>query len=153
MGGENELSYLAGTVGAVQKKLGVLAAVEYSQVLMARVGGIDAKAAGTMLLYTVPAGKTLIVTQLVIRVTAFTAGAKSIQAVANFGSNAAAYDNYINGRTYTVAAQNVMAREAAGAYNAFVPTHAAAAEFKINITTGSDATAETWEVSVFGFLI
>jgi hypothetical protein len=126
---------------------------ELAQALLAKVSGIDAKATGTTLLYTVPTGKTLVVTLIVIRIMAFTAGSKSVQAVANFGSNSAAYDNYVSGRTYTVAAQNVMAREAAGAYNAFVPTHPAAAEFKINITTGSNATTETWEVSVFGFLV
>lgn len=118
---------------------------------LATVTGIDAKAIATTVLYTVPAGKTFIPDHIVIRVTAFTVGAKGVQAVASFGGNSATYDDYLNTITYTVAAVDVWIRDSVE--DAATVVQAAADSFRISIETGSDATTETWAVDVFGYLV
>jgi len=123
---------------------------ENSVCLLATVTGIDAKVVAATTLYTVPTGKTFIPDHIVIRVTAFTVGAKGVQAIASFGGNSATYDDYLNSITYTVAAANVFIRDSVE--DTAVVTQAAADIFKISIETGSDATTETWAVDVFGYL-
>lgn len=120
--------------------------------LLATITGIDAKTVAATTLYTVPTGKTLIVTHVVIRCTAFTVGTKSIQAIASFGGNSATWDDFLNSVTYTIAGTGVRIMDRAALATVF-PTYAAAATFKISIETGSDATAETWAVDVFGYLV
>jgi len=118
---------------------------------LATVENIDAKVVAITTLYTVPAGRSLVVTSVVIRVTSFTAGAKAIQAVASFGGNAATYDDYLNTVTYTIAADDVSIRDTV--LDAAVPIYTAAGTFRISIETGSDATTEIWAVDVFGYLV
>ena len=122
---------------------------EYSVCKAATVTGIDAKTVAVTTLYTVPTGKTFIPDHVVIRVTAFTVGAKGVQAVASFGGNAATYDDYINSATYTVAAVDVFIRDSVE--DTAVVTQAADV-FSISMETGSDATTETWAVDLFGYL-
>lgn len=117
---------------------------------LATVTGIDAKAVAITTLYTVPTGKSLVVTGIVIRCTAFTVGSKSIQAVASFGGNSATYDDYINSATYTIAAAARAIRDTI--LDTAYPIYVAASLFRISIETGSDATTETWAVDVFGYL-
>lgn len=119
--------------------------------LLATVTGIDAKTVAATTLYTVPAGKSLIVDHVVIRVSAFTVGAKSVQAVASFGGNSATWDDYLNTITYTVAAADVAIRDSVE--DTAVPVYAAGDLFKLSVETGSDATAEAWSVDLFGYLI
>jgi len=119
--------------------------------LLSITSGIDAKSVAVTTLYTVPAGYTLIPDHVVIRVTAFTVGAKGVQAVASFGGNSATYDDYLNSVTYTVAAANVFIRDSVE--DSAVVTQAAGDVFSISIETGSDATTETWSVSLYGTLI
>lgn len=119
---------------------------------LATITGIDAKSVAITSLYTVPTGKTLKVDHVVIRVTSFTAGGKSVQAVASFGGNSATYDDFLNSVTYTVAANAVFLKDSPALATAF-PLYAAASIFKISIETGSDATTETWAVDVFGYLL
>jgi len=118
---------------------------------LASVTGIDAKTVATTELYSVPVGKSLVVDHVVIRVTAFTVGAKNIQAVASFGGNSATYDDYINSATYTVAANSVAIRDSVE--DTAFPIYAAAASFRLSVETGSNATTETWAVSLFGYLV
>lgn len=118
---------------------------------LATVTGIDAKTIATTTLYTVPAGKTLIPTQVIVRVTAFTVGGKAVQAVASFGGNSATYDDFVNSVTHTVAAAGVFLVNNAAATAQTV--QAAADVFKLSIETGSDATTETWAVDLFGYLV
>jgi hypothetical protein len=118
---------------------------------LATVTGIDAKGVAVTTLYTVPAGYSLIVDHVVIRCTAFTVGAKGVQAVASFGGNSATWDDYLNSVTYTVAAVSTFIKD--HVTDAALPIYAAAATFKISIETGSDATTETWAVDVFGYLV
>lgn len=118
---------------------------------VATVTGIDAKSVATTLLYTVPAGKTFIPIIVVVRVTAFTSGGKSTQAVASFGGNSATYDDMINSQTFTITAVDNSIFTTA--VNTEITIQAAGDEFKISIETGSDATTETWAVDVFGYLL
>jgi hypothetical protein len=119
--------------------------------LVATITGIDAKSVATTTLYTVPAGKTFIPDHIVIRVTAYTAGSKGVQAVASFGGNSATFDDFLNSVTYTVAAANVWIRDSVE--DTATTVQAAGDVFTISIETGSDATTETWAVDVFGYLV
>lgn len=118
---------------------------------LATVTGIDAKSVATTELYSVPTGKSMIIDHVVIRVTSFTVGSKSVQAVASFGGNAATYDDYLNSVTYTVTAAAKAIIDSV--LDAEIPVYAAGTSFRISIETGSDATTETWAVDVFGYLV
>ncbi len=118
---------------------------------LATVAGIDAKTVALTELFVVPTGKSLIVTGIVIRVTAFTVGSKSIQAVASFGGNSATYDDYLNSVTYTVAGANVAIADSV--LDAAYPVYAAGSSFRLSIETGSNATTETWAVDMLGYLV
>ena len=118
---------------------------------VATVTGINAKTVAVTTLYTVPAGKTFIPAFVVIRCTAFTAGAKSVQAVASFGGNSATYDDFLNTQTYTVAVADVFIKD--GVEDSALAVQAAGDVFKIAIETGSNATTETWSIDLFGYLI
>lgn len=129
--------------------------------LIATVDNINAKTVATTILYTVPAGKTLVLTQVNIRTTAFTSGGKTVDAIGHIGSNSATYDNYYN-------ATNLFAEKFTAVNQVFfidpsgeqtttggvgVAVFQAADVIKLNITTGSNATTETWTVEVFGYFI
>ena len=118
---------------------------------MATITGIDATSVAVTTLYTVPTGKTFIPDHIVIRVTAFTSGGKSVQAVASFGGNSATFDDFLNTVTYTVAAADVWIRDSVD--NSALVTQAAGDVFSISIETGSDATLETWAVETWGYLV
>lgn len=119
---------------------------------LATVTGINAKTVAVTTLYTVPTGKTMIPVAVVIRVTAFTAGGKSTQAVASFGGNSATFDDFINSQTYTVAAVDTFQLDHA-AETTELPVQAAADVFSIAVEVGSNATTETWAVDVWGYLV
>src|SRR3990167_837485 len=118
---------------------------------LATVTGIDAKTVASTELFYVPTGKSLIVSHVVIRCTAFTVGSKSVQAIASFGGNSATYDDYLNSVTYTIAAASVAIADSV--FDTAVPVYAAATSFKIIIETGSNDTTETWAVDLFGYLV
>ena len=118
---------------------------------LATVTGIDAKAVAVTTLYTVPAGYSLVVDHVVVRCTAFTVGAKGVQAVASFGGNSATWDDYLNTQTYTVAAVSTKIKDTV--LDTATPVYAAASIFKVSVETGSDAGAETWAVDVWGYLV
>jgi len=111
---------------------------------------ISAKTVAITTLYVVPAGKRLIVDHVTIRCSSFTAGGKSIQAVASFGGNSATYDDYLNSVTYTFSVYNTVIRDSVE--DAAFPTYYDGEIFKISVETGSDATTENWSVSLFGHL-
>lgn len=119
--------------------------------LVSTISGIDAKVVAVTSLFTVPAGKTLVPDHIVIRVTAFTVGAKGVQAIASFGGNSATFDDFLNSITYTVAANGVFIRDSVE--DSAVVVQAAGDVFSISIETGSNATTETWAIDLFGYLI
>lgn len=118
--------------------------------ILSTTTGINAKSVATTELYSVPSGLSMVVTRIVIRVTSFTAGGKSTQAVASFGGNSATYDDYLNSVTYTVANQDYAIVD--NVLDSAYPIYAAGISFRISIETGSDATTETWAVEVCGYL-
>lgn len=119
--------------------------------IVATITGINAKTVATTTLYTVPAGRTLVVTDVIVRCTAFTVGSKSIQAVANIGGNSTSFNDFLNAKTYTISAAGQLKRE--NVNDTQVVTYAAGVAFSINITTGSNATTETWAVDVIGYFV
>jgi len=120
--------------------------------LLSTVTGINAKTVTTTSLFVVPTGKTLIPMFVIIRVTAFTSGGKSVQAIASFGGNSATFDDFLNTVTYTVA-NNDFYQIDRPADATEVAVQAAGDDFKISVETGSDATTETWAVDLFGYLV
>jgi hypothetical protein len=129
---------------------------ELSNARLATVTGIDAKSTVVTTLYTVPPGKRLIPMGVIIRCTTFTdSGSKSVQAAASFGSDSGgspAWSNYVTTASYTITAVQMCIY--VSKFSLEYLSVAAGGTFKINITTGSNAsTAETWAVSLFGFLV
>lgn len=118
---------------------------------LATVTGINAKTVAQTTIYTVPAGKSLVIERVVIRCTAFTVGSKSVQAVASLGGNSATYDDYLNSVTYTIAAVSTTIIDSLR--DTAFPVYAEASVIKLSVETGSNATTETWAVDLFGYLI
>ena len=125
---------------------------EDANTLVSTTTGIDATVVAQTELFVVPAGKTFIPLQVVIRVTSFTAGGKGTQVVASFGGNAATYDDYLNSVTYTVANGSYFQVDSINDATE-VPVQAAGDSFRIAIETASDATTEVWAVDLFGYLV
>jgi len=115
------------------------------------VSGINSKSTGTTGLITVPDGKTLVITHVVVRTNGFTNGSKSTQAVANFGNNSSSFDNFISAKTFTFSAdkQYRMIKKD----DTLLTALDGGTSFSIKITTGSNATTENWDVDVFGYFI
>jgi hypothetical protein len=124
---------------------------ENAVTLLAKITGINAKTVVATPLITVPVGKVMIVTEIVIRVTAWAAGAGGA-ASCGFGSSAA-YTDYLAAAAQIVATavNNAWANWVAA--KTMMVAYAAGTIFGINVTVGSTATTETWEVSLFGYLI
>jgi len=119
--------------------------------LLAKIGGINAKAVAATPLITVPVGKTMVVTEIIIRVTAWVAGAGGAATV-GFGQSAA-YTDYLAAAAQVIATgiTNVWTNKAA--VKTMLVGYAAGIIFGANVTVASTATTETWEISVFGFLV
>jgi hypothetical protein len=124
---------------------------ENAVTLLARVAGINAKTVAATPLITVPVGKVMVVTEIVIRVTAWVAGAGAAATV-GFGQSAAPAD-YLAAAAQVIATgvTNVWTNKAA--VKTMLIGYVAGLSFVANITVGSTATTETWEISVFGFLV
>lgn len=130
----------------------ILTALEQNAVTrLAGIASLDAKSVAVTTIYEVPPGYAMVVDHVEIICTAFTVGSKSTQAVASFGGNHATYDDYLNTVTYQVAALGTHIKDSL--LDTAVPIYAAGTNFKISIETGSDASAETWSVDLFGYLI
>ena len=125
---------------------------------LSTITGINAKTVATTSLYTVPTGKSLIFQYVVVRITEFTSGGKTIYSVMSAGTNDPNYNNVLVSittdgviaiNTYFsvgVISEQVMA-------SSVPPILSAGQILKLNITTGSNATTETWAVDLFGYLI
>lgn len=119
---------------------------------IATINNIDAKVVASTELFYVPVGKKLIIPfGPAIRVTSFTSGGKSIQAIASFGGNIITYDDYINSESITIAGANVVRWTTTP--SGVLPIYIAGTSFRIIIEVGSNATTETWSVDLFGYLI
>lgn len=119
---------------------------------LATITGINAKTVAVTTLFTVPPGKTLVVVEIVTRITAWVAGAGGA-VTCSFGGNPANYNDYLVGAAQPVGAAAIAWSNWAAAKTALPMPYAAAINFSMNITTGSTATTETWAVDLFGYLI
>jgi len=128
--------------------------LEHAITKLATVQNVDALAVATTALYAVPLLKLLVVDHIVIRVVGFDVGSKTTQAIASFGCNDATYDDYINSTTYTVASSFIAIKDSpALAATKVLYNGGDGLTFKLSIETGSDATTETWDIDVFGYLV
>jgi hypothetical protein len=119
---------------------------------LATVTNIDATTVAITSLYTVPAGKSLIVDHTVVRVTSMVFGSKTQNAIVSFGGNSPTWDDYwpsVEGN-FSAVAQAIAFRRTE---NDQMPVYQTADVLKISIETGSDATTEVWAIDVFGYLI
>ncbi len=109
--------------------------------------GIDAATLATHSLYTVPTGKTALVSAVFVRTTA--SSGCGAAATVNFGANGASYDDWMS-------SANTM-NTTANAYwymNSMTskPMYAAASVFSMKITTASTCASQTIAVDVMGYL-
>jgi len=115
--------------------------------LLATVTGIDTSSAAKQTLYTVPAGKRLVVTKLVAR----DPSAAITLAVCTFGFDAAASDVIVTGQDLQLSGLATTNRSAmATPYDAVIG--AAAAVLGVRMTT-QEAAADTVTIDVFGYLV
>lgn len=119
--------------------------------LLATVTGIDLKTVAATNLYTVPAGKTLVITEVVIRVTA--ADTFAVAATLAVGKTAS-FNEWIVATAMTglaaVGQFRLLSNSAAGLiYQSF----AAGEVVALNVTVGATATTLTGAVDLFGYLI
>lgn len=124
---------------------------EVSDAIVGWYDGLDATAVAITELFVVDPGKQLIVTKVVIHLAQFTAGGKAQQAIANFGANAATYDDYLNTVTYTFTTVDYAIVDSVR--DAEYPVYDPGDSFRCSIETASDATTEVWDIYVFGFYI
>ena len=110
---------------------------------------VNAKNTGSTLIYAVPSGKNLVAVFLMIRVTSFTSGSKSIQAVIQGGGNASTYNDTWVAYTATVASNNIKFIETS---IQGCPIYGAGSSIYVNITTASNASTETWAIELIGYL-
>lgn len=112
------------------------------------VDGIDATTAGSTRLLQIRPGEHIVVTQVITVCTDFTVGSKSINAVINFGQNASTYDDYINSATYSFTAANQLILDTA---DGIAPLLIANDDFRFRVETASNATEETYSVTLVGY--
>ena len=115
--------------------------------LIASITGISGTAAASTTVYTVPTGKTLIITQAIVRATAATSITNG--PTAGFGTSTSTYNIY--------ASTAINALTTAGLDFGFVTvgmstTVAAAGVVYFNIGTGATGTSETLAVELIGYL-
>lgn len=113
---------------------------------------IDATQTGETLLFRTPQTSRFIPTGLIIKIFEFTAGAKATQAVADIGSNSPSFDDFLSALTVTVSGEDkYILRD--GDQDSETPIVPKGTDFKLKITTASDATTEKWEIDLLGYLI
>lgn len=120
--------------------------------LISTTKDIDAKTTGATELFKIPSDKDFIPMEVIIRVTDFTAGSKSTQAVASFGGNSSTYDDFLNSRTYTVSDVNKFLIDKPSNANE-LNIQSSETSFNIIIETGSNATTEKWTVDLIGYMV
>lgn len=133
---------------ASTKKISVSTLNSYFISKLATVTGINAKTVATTPLYTVPVGKKLVVTSVIIRNTALTVGSKTVNVWMTFedySDNNEYAINFVN-NVYQISYQ-------AGASPIEKKIYTEGQVFNVNVTIASDADVETWAVDVFGYVV
>ena len=134
------------------KNLEILPEGSHNVILkLATVGSIDLKTQASTNLFTVPTGKTLFVTDIIIRIT--TADTFSTPVSMEVGKTAG-FDEWMAATELTgLDTAEEFISLASLANGSIRQTFAAAEVLALNITTGAGATTLTGEATVFGFLI
>lgn len=125
--------------------------LEKIPILLSTVSGIDLKTTGATNLYTVPTGKSVVITEIILRITAvntFISGA-----TISVGKSAA-YNEWMAatamGSLASIGQFRKLSHSAAGLiYQTFAAGEMAA----INVTVAATATTLTATAEVYGFLI
>jgi len=126
-------------------KASTTAYVDRNEILLSAITGVNAKTTGTTALYTVPTGKTAVVTKVMIRCTA----ASAITSGPALDIGVTAGDIYPNTTLTAVTTAN----KVYGFISNGVTTAATAAQvINLNINTAATGTSQTIEVLVFGIL-
>lgn len=123
-------------------------------ILLASITGIDAKVVTATTLYTVPAGKQAIITDIFIRCTEATD--ITVDCDGTIGANATDYDDFIiSGISQNMFLENDFNATARLASLSGPPSivYQAGDVIKLNITTGATGTSQTFAVDVWGYLI
>lgn len=115
---------------------------------LATVTGINAKSTGTTTLYTVPGGKTAVITDVVVRCTA--ASAITVPASAGVGIAAGEDDIYASASMTGLTAANKAWRFPNGGVMA---VGTAASVIKLGIDTAATGTSQTLACDVMGYLL
>lgn len=121
----------------------------YSPYRLATIGGIDAKTVAATTLYTVPVGKIMIITSVVVKCAA--ADTVSVACSYSLGGNNPNYDNWKGITASGLDSQGQIRMETVE--NQVSSAMAAGTVFKLNITTGATATTQTLVVDLFGYLL
>ncbi len=118
--------------------------------LLSTTTGIDLKTTGQTTLYTVPGGKTLVITDVIIYLT--NGNTITVAAIVRVGKTAA-FNQYIDNTTLTglSATGNYLSLGSATTLEVH-SVFDAADVVKLDVTTGATATTDTVTVYVFGFL-
>lgn len=139
-----------GDIGTALSNLGLITSptITSSPGLLSTTTGINAKTTGQTTIYTVPAGKTAIITQVIVRCTA--ASSITNGPTASVGYTSAAY-------TDIYAATNIAGLTATTAIFGYSTVGmsknaVAATVIKLNISTASTGTSQTVAVDVIGYI-
>ncbi len=121
-------------------------------VLISTTKGINAKATGSTELFKIPSSKNFVPLYIVNRVTNFSAGSKSINAIVSFGGNPFGYDDFLNSSTQAVSAGNSFLINRPE-NSLILPIQQSGRSFRMIIETPSNASVEDWEIDLFGYLV
>lgn len=121
-------------------------------ILISTTESIDVTSAGVIELFKVPTNKAFVPLFIIIRVVEFVIGSKSTQVIASLGGNSPTFDNYLNSITYTVASNDTFLYDRV---NDSIESNiqSASDSFSIIIETASDASTESWNIDLFGYLV
>jgi hypothetical protein len=112
------------------------------------VTGLDFKTVAVTTIYTVPAGKSLIIIGTIIEATNYDTA--TLGGFYNLGTNAAAYDNIENGTASLPMSTGNSLVYATGTSEIIVVP--AGGVIKVNVTTGVTATAAIGNYYIYGIL-
>jgi hypothetical protein len=119
---------------------------------LATSSAINVLVTGTHTLYTVPTGRSAVITAIYARVTSYDGTDKTTDVTFNMGGNSADFDDWVDGVSYpTTTAVTVF--EIAPVPGTAVAYYTAGYPFTFNVVTASDGVTEQWTLETFGYLI
>jgi hypothetical protein len=117
--------------------------------VLGQATGVNLDAVSTDVLYTVPTGRSAVITSVAVRLTAATAAAGD--SIVSVGTNASSYDNIITSSTLT--GLDALTETFVIVTGGLIHTAAAAEVVTFNITTADTGTTATAAVELIGYLL